>query len=57
MICAPTKHTTEFPVHVESSGPITAVKLEVLNDPNLPCGGPGRLRERPRERLPGRADG
>ena len=38
---APTKHTTEFPVKVES-GKIAAVRLEVLNDPNLPLNGPGR---------------
>ncbi len=38
---APTQHTTDF------SGPtkqkrITAARLELLNDPNLPRGGPGR---------------
>jgi hypothetical protein len=38
---APTKHSPEF------TGPsdlktITGVRLEVLNDPNLPLGGPGR---------------
>jgi hypothetical protein len=38
---APAKHTTEFVV--ESKIPrITAVQLELLNDPNLPNGGPGR---------------
>jgi hypothetical protein len=39
---APTKHTTEFVIHVDASKPITAVRLEVLNDPSLPRGGPGR---------------
>ena len=38
---APTKHTTEFTVKVPT-GRITAVQLELLNDPNLPLGGPGR---------------
>ena len=38
---APTKHTTEFPVKVDS-GKVTAVRLELLNDPNLPLNGPGR---------------
>jgi hypothetical protein len=38
---APTKHTTEFEVHT-SVEDITAVRLELLNDPNLPLGGPGR---------------
>jgi hypothetical protein len=38
---APTKHTTEFTVKVESPT-ITAVRLEMLNDPSLPLGGPGR---------------
>ena len=38
---APTKHTTEFEV-VTSLENITAVRLELLNDPNLPRGGPGR---------------
>lgn len=37
---APTKHTTEFTVKVE--GKISAVQLELLNDPNLPLFGPGR---------------
>ncbi|MFN3648166.1 MAG: PSD1 and planctomycete cytochrome C domain-containing protein [Armatimonadota bacterium] len=38
---APTKHTTDFTVRVDGT-PITAVRLELLNDPNLPRGGPGR---------------
>jgi hypothetical protein len=38
---APTKHTTEFTAKAEP-GKIAAVRLEVLNDPNLPLGGPGR---------------
>jgi hypothetical protein len=38
---APTRHTTDFTVRV-GPGTITAVRLELLNDPNLPLGGPGR---------------
>ena len=38
---APTKHTTEFVVKSDLEN-ITAVRLELLNDPNLPLGGPGR---------------
>ena len=38
---APTKHTTEFTVDAKLPK-ITAVRLELLNDPNLPYGGPGR---------------
>src|SRR6185503_5307966 len=38
---APTKHTTEFEVKTTGEN-ITAVQLELLNDPNLPLGGPGR---------------
>jgi hypothetical protein len=38
---APTKHTTEFTVKSDLKT-ITAVRLELLNDPNLPLGGPGR---------------
>ncbi len=38
---APTKHTTDFTVRVDG-GPVTAARLEHLNDPNLPRGGPGR---------------
>jgi hypothetical protein len=38
---APTKHGTEFTVRVDD-GPVTAVRLELLTDPNLPRGGPGR---------------
>lgn len=38
---APTKHTVE--VKVTTTAPlITAFRLEQLNDPNLPMGGPGR---------------
>jgi mono/diheme cytochrome c family protein len=38
---APTKHTVKLSVktHVEN---ITAFRLELMNDPNLPLGGPGR---------------
>src|SRR5262249_45899117 len=38
---APTKHTVEMTVKT-SAAPITAIRLELLNDPNLPLGGPGR---------------
>ena len=38
---APTKHTTDFVVKTTVEG-ITAIRLELLNDPNLPLGGPGR---------------
>ena len=38
---APTKHTVKFTAKTELSA-ITAVRLELLTDPNLPGGGPGR---------------
>ncbi len=38
---APTKHTTSFTAKTDLKT-ITAVRLELLNDPNLPLGGPGR---------------
>ncbi len=38
---APTKHTGVFTARLDSK-PVTAVRLELLNDPNLPRGGPGR---------------
>ncbi|MGO9921593.1 MAG: DUF1549 domain-containing protein, partial [Isosphaeraceae bacterium] len=38
---APTKHTLNMWVKTDVAG-ITAFRLELLNDPNLPCGGPGR---------------
>jgi hypothetical protein len=38
---APTKHTVEFTARTELPR-ITAVRLELLTDPNLPNGGPGR---------------
>ncbi len=38
---APTKHTTEFTATTDLDS-VTAVRLELLNDPNLPLGGPGR---------------
>jgi hypothetical protein len=38
---APTKHTLRMSVKTDIAG-ITAFRLELLNDPNLPCGGPGR---------------
>lgn len=38
---APTKHTVKLTVHVDQPR-ITALRLELLTDPNLPRGGPGR---------------
>src|SRR5262249_10224740 len=38
---APTKHTIRMTVKTEVKN-ITAFRLEQLNDPNLPLGGPGR---------------
>jgi hypothetical protein len=38
---APTKHTVHFTVRVDQKE-ITAFRLELLTDPNLPRGGPGR---------------
>ena len=38
---APTKHTLVLRVKTDVS-PIAAFRLELLNDPNLPLGGPGR---------------
>ncbi len=38
---APTKHTVELTVKT-TIAPIRAVRLELLNDPNLPLSGPGR---------------
>jgi hypothetical protein len=38
---APTKHETTFTCRTDATT-ITAVRLELLNDPNLPLGGPGR---------------
>ena len=38
---APTQITTEFPLDVTGQK-ISAVRLELLNDPSLPHGGPGR---------------
>jgi len=38
---APTKHRVKLSAKVEAAG-ITAFRLELLNDPNLPLGGPGR---------------
>jgi hypothetical protein len=37
---APTKHRVKLVAKVEK--PVTAFRLELLNDPNLPLGGPGR---------------
>ena len=40
---APTKHRVKLTVEVPpEAGPITAFRLELLNDPNLPRNGPGR---------------
>jgi mono/diheme cytochrome c family protein len=38
---APTKHRAKFTTQTDLKK-ITAVRLELLNDPNLPLGGPGR---------------
>jgi hypothetical protein len=38
---APTKHTVKMTVRTDVKD-ITAFRLELLNDPNLPLGGPGR---------------
>ena len=38
---APTKHTVKMTVKTDLKN-ITAFRLELLNDPNLPLGGPGR---------------
>ncbi len=38
---APTKHTVKMKVKTDAKN-ITAFRLELLNDPNLPRGGPGR---------------
>ena len=38
---APTKHTVKMQVKVSTPG-IAAFRLELMNDPNLPLGGPGR---------------
>ena len=38
---APTKHTVEMSVKTDVT-PVTAFRLELLTDPNLPLGGPGR---------------
>ena len=38
---APTKHTVKMYVTNDLQN-ITAFRLELLTDPNLPCGGPGR---------------
>ncbi len=39
---APTKFTAHFASQRLDLKNITAIRLELLNDPNLPCGGPGR---------------
>lgn len=39
---APTKFRPTGDVSVTTAGPITAVRIELLSDPNLPHGGPGR---------------
>ncbi|HEY2146796.1 MAG TPA: DUF1553 domain-containing protein, partial [Pirellulales bacterium] len=38
---APTKHTVRMKTKLNAKG-VTAFRLELLNDPNLPRGGPGR---------------
>jgi mono/diheme cytochrome c family protein len=37
---APTKHKVKLSVKLDK--PVNAIRLELLNDPNLPLGGPGR---------------
>ncbi len=39
---APTKNTTDFACTIAETPRIAAVRLELLNDPNLPLNGPGR---------------
>ena len=39
---APTKFAAVFQSHPLDLKGITAIRLELLNDPNLPCNGPGR---------------
>lgn len=39
---APSSFTSEFTVDVTSAHPVQAFRLELLNDPSLPHGGPGR---------------
>jgi hypothetical protein len=39
---APCTHQTDFTAEVKEPTRITAIRLELLNDPNLPHGGPGR---------------
>ena len=52
---APTKHTVEMTVKTDVT-PITAFRLELLNDPNLPLGGPGPVDQGDGgpDRVPGR---
>jgi hypothetical protein len=38
---APTKHKVKLTARI-ARGPVTAIRLELMNDPNLPLGGPGR---------------
>jgi hypothetical protein len=38
---APTKHTVKMTIRTDVT-PVTAFRLELLTDPNLPLGGPGR---------------
>jgi mono/diheme cytochrome c family protein len=39
---APCTHQTKFTAEAKEPAKITAIRLELLNDPNLPHGGPGR---------------
>ena len=39
---APTKSSEKFPVKLPAGDPVTAFRLELLTDPTLPHGGPGR---------------
>jgi hypothetical protein len=39
---APTKHRVKFIQKIEPGQTVSAIRLELLKDPNLPLGGPGR---------------
>ncbi len=39
---APTKHRARLDTKIETARTVRAFRLELLNDPNLPLGGPGR---------------
>ena len=39
---APTKHRVQLDTKIDAPRKLSAIRLELLNDPNLPLGGPGR---------------